>query len=80
MLYGMLCLAMLSYHKVGDEPPEWKGRALDLAAEYRLRTAQCLKTADYTKPVDYTVEAMILHLFCEYSSRYDCDLSLWLLT
>ncbi|KAI1816945.1 hypothetical protein GGS20DRAFT_535492 [Poronia punctata] len=79
LLYGMLCLAMLSYHKVGDEPPEWRGRSLELAAEYRLRTVQCLVTADYTKPVEYTVETMLLYLFGEYSSRWDADLSLWLI-
>ncbi|KAI0506853.1 fungal-specific transcription factor domain-containing protein [Xylaria bambusicola] len=80
LLYSMLCLAMLSYHKVGDEPPEWQGRSLDLAAEYRLRTVQCLVEADYTKPVEYTVETMLLYLFGEYSSRWDADLGLWLIT
>ncbi|KAI0159520.1 hypothetical protein GGR57DRAFT_490594 [Xylariaceae sp. FL1272] len=80
LLYGMLCLAMLSYHKVGDEPPEWRGRSLELAAEYRLRTVQCLVVADYTKPVEHTVETMLLYLFGEYSSRWDADLGLWLIT
>ncbi|KAI0852890.1 fungal-specific transcription factor domain-containing protein [Daldinia vernicosa] len=80
LLYSMLCLAMLSYHKVGDEPPEWKGRSLELAAEYRLRTVQCLVVADYTKPVEYTVETLILYLFGEYSSRWDADFSLWIIT
>ncbi|KAL1883835.1 hypothetical protein VTK73DRAFT_7623 [Phialemonium thermophilum] len=80
MLYSILTLAMLSYHKVGDEPVEWKGRTLELAAEYRLRTVQCLITADYTKAVDYTVETMILYLFGEYSSRWDADLALWLIS
>ncbi|KAH9904181.1 fungal-specific transcription factor domain-containing protein [Xylariomycetidae sp. FL2044] len=80
LLYAMLCLAMLSYHKVGDEPPEWKGRSLELAAEYRLRTVQCLVAADYTKPVEYTVECMLLYLFGEYSSRWDADFGLWLIT
>jgi hypothetical protein len=79
LLYSILCLAMLSYHKVGDEPPEWKGRALELAAEYRLRTVQCLITADYTKPSEYTVETMLLYVFGEFSSRWDADLSLWLI-
>ncbi|KAI5462999.1 fungal-specific transcription factor domain-containing protein [Mariannaea sp. PMI_226] len=79
LLYSILCLAMLSYHKVGDEPPEWKGRTLQLAAEYRLRTVQCLTKSDYTKPVEYTVETMILYVFGEYSSRWDADLGLWLI-
>jgi hypothetical protein len=80
LVYSMLCLAMLSYHKVGDEPAEWKGRTLELAAEYRLRTVQCLVVADYTKPVEFTVETMILYLYGEWSSRWDADLGLWLIT
>ncbi|ROW01611.1 hypothetical protein VSDG_02037 [Cytospora chrysosperma] len=79
LLYAILCLAMLSYHKVGDEPPEWKGRTLELAAEYRLRTVQCLICADYTKSGEYTVETMLLYVFGEFSSRWDADLSLWLI-
>lgn len=79
LLYSVLCLAMLSYHKVGDEPPEWKGRSLELAAEYRLRTVQCLIKSDYTRPVEYTVETMILYVFGEYSSRWDAELGLWLI-
>lgn len=79
LLYSVMCLAMLSYHKVGDEPPEWKGRAMELASLYRVRTVQCLVIADYTKPVEYTVETMILYVFGEYSSRWDADLGLWLI-
>lgn len=80
MLYAVLTLAMLSYHKVGDEPPEWKGRTLELAAEYRMRTVQCLMTGDYTKPREYTVETLLLYVFGEYSSRWDADMALWLIT
>lgn len=79
LLYSVLCLAMLSYHKVGDEPPEWKDRSLELAAEYRVRTVQCLLTGDYTRPTEYTVETMLLYLFGEYSSRWDADMGLWLI-
>jgi len=80
MLYSVLSLAMISYYKVGDEPPEWKGRTLELAAEYRLRTVQCLITGDYTRPAEYTVETMMLYIFGEFSSRWDADLGLWLLS
>ncbi|KAG6025022.1 hypothetical protein E4U41_001627 [Claviceps citrina] len=79
LLYSVLCLAMLSYHKVGDEPAEWRDRTLELAAEYRLRTVQCLMRADYTKPVEYTVETMLLYVLGEYSSRWDADLGLWMI-
>ncbi|TDZ13165.1 Equisetin cluster transcription factor eqxF [Colletotrichum spinosum] len=79
LLYSILTLAMLSYHKVGDEPLEWKGRTLELASEYRLRTVQCLIAGDYTKPGEYTVETMLLYVFGEYSARWDADLGLWLI-
>lgn len=79
LLYSVLTLAMLSYHKVGDEPPEWKGRTLEMAADFRLKTVQCLIKADYTKPVEYTVETMVLYVFGEYSSRWDADLGLWMI-
>ncbi|CAK7266428.1 hypothetical protein SEPCBS119000_002024 [Sporothrix epigloea] len=79
LLYSVMCLAMLSYHKIGDEPPEWKGHAMELASLFRVRTVQCLVTADYTKPVDYTVETMILYVYGEYSSRWDADFGLWLI-
>ena len=79
LLYSVLTLAMLSYHKVGDEPPEWKGGTLEMATDFRLRTVQCLIKADYTKPVEYTVETMILYVFGEYSSRWDADIGLWMI-
>ncbi|KXX79768.1 Activator of stress genes 1 [Madurella mycetomatis] len=79
VLYSVLCLAMLSYLKVGDEPPEGKGRALELADEYRLRTVQCLIAGDFTKPTEYTVEAIMLYSFGEYSTRWDADLGVWMI-
>ncbi|GAO18253.1 hypothetical protein UVI_02037310 [Ustilaginoidea virens] len=79
LLYSILCLAMLSYHKVGDEPAEWQGHTLELAAEYRLRTVQCLMIGDYTKPVEYTVETMLLYVFGEYTTRWDADIGLWMI-
>ncbi|KAM0286970.1 hypothetical protein ACHAQH_000655 [Verticillium albo-atrum] len=79
-LYSVLCLAMHSYSKAGDEPPEWKGRVHDMAAEYRSRTVQCLLEVDYTKPVEYTLETMMLYLYGEFSARFDADMALWLIS
>lgn len=79
LLYAVLSLAMQSYHNIGDKPPEWEGRTMEMAAEYRLRAVQCLITADYTKPVEHTVETMLLYMFGEYASRWDADHGLWLL-
>ncbi|OAF59293.1 hypothetical protein VC83_04350 [Pseudogymnoascus destructans] len=78
LLYATLTLAMLSYSKVGDEPPEWKGRTNELAAQYRGRTVQSLATCDYTRPNVYTVETLVLYVHAEYSSRLDVDFGLYL--
>jgi hypothetical protein len=55
------------------------GRTLDLAAEYRLRTVQCLVNSDYTKSTIYTIETMILYVQGEYQSRFDAELGLWVI-
>lgn len=78
LLYSILCRAMLSYNTLGDEPAVWRGRTLEMAANYRVRTVQCLITADYTKPVEYTVETMLLYMFGEASTRWDADFGIWL--
>lgn len=78
LLYAALTLAMQSYSKVGDEPPEWKGRTSELAAEYRGRTVQSLATCDYTRPNVYTVETLVLYVHAEYSRRLDVDFGLYL--
>lgn len=77
LLNSILCLAMQSYHKIGDEPPEWKGKALSFAAEYRLRCVQCLVLADYTKCADNTIEALLLYVHGEYTSRWDAEVGIW---
>ncbi|PBP23967.1 hypothetical protein BUE80_DR005051 [Diplocarpon rosae] len=80
LLYSILCLAMQSYHKFGDEPLEWKGRTLELAAEYRLRTVQCLVNSDYTVSSMYTIETMILYVHGEYnSSGLDAEVGIWVI-
>ncbi|TVY38920.1 Fusarisetin A cluster transcription factor [Lachnellula occidentalis] len=80
LLYSILCLAMQSYHKIGDEPLEWKGRTNELAAEYRLRTVQCLVNSDYTKSSTYTIETLLLYIHGEYASRWDAEVGIWVIT
>lgn len=79
LLFSILTLAMQSYHKIGDEPLEWKGRTNDLAAEYRLRTVQCLVNSDYTKSSIYTIETLILYVHGEYASRWDAEVGIWVI-
>lgn len=79
LLYAVICLAMQSYSRIGDEPPEWKGRTLDLASEYRKKTVQCLVISDYTKSVENTIETLVLYVHGEYSSRWDAEVGIWVI-
>lgn len=55
------------------------GRTLELAAEYRLRTVQCLVNSDYTKSSIYTIETLILYVHGEYASRWDAEVGIWVI-
>lgn len=78
-MYAILCLAMHSYYRMDDEPPEYRGKSLALAANYRSLTGQCLLLADFTKPVNNMVETMVLHLHCEYARNRDAEVGVWVL-
>jgi hypothetical protein len=51
MLFSILCIAMQSYTRTNEVPPEYDGTAPALIQLYRVRTAQCLTIADLTRPV-----------------------------
>ena len=78
-LFAICCLTMHSYHRSGDEPFEYNGRSLSLAAEYRSLTAQTLLLADFTKPLNHMVETMILHLQCEYARTREAEVGVWVM-
>lgn len=78
-IYAVLCLAMHSYYKMGDEPPEYRGKSLILANKYRSLTAQSLLRADYLKPSNHMIETLILHLHGEYARNRDADVAIWVL-
>ncbi|KAL2444480.1 Zn(2)-C6 fungal-type transcription factor mpsB [Exophiala dermatitidis] len=79
MLFAIMRLAMLSYGREGDEPPEFRGKCQDLAINYRTQMAHCLITADYTKPHNHIIETLILHLHAEHISNRDSEASVWVL-
>lgn len=78
-MYAILCLAMHSFFRMDDEPPEYKGKSLALAANYRGLTGQCLLLADFTKPVNNMIETMVLHFHCEYARNRDAEVGVWVL-
>lgn len=73
LLYGIMTLALQSYHRAGDEPPEYRGKSSDLSIGFRRLTAQCLVLADTTQPMPQMLEALILHVQAEYSRSRDAE-------
>lgn len=51
----------------------------DSIQTYRVRTAQCLSLADYTKCVPYTVETLSHYLSIEYLNATDSQTGAWIL-
>lgn len=79
MVFAMMRLAMMSYYKEGDEPPEFRGKSLDMAGSFRNLMAQCLMLADYTKPYPYLIEALAFHLHGDFCQTEETDVSVWVL-
>lgn len=71
---------MLSYHREGDEPPEFRGKSMDMAGGFRNSVAQTLTLADYTKPHPFLIEALVFHLHGDYSQTREADVSVWVMT
>lgn len=71
--FAMMTLALQSYYRAGDEPPEYRGRALELSHEFRRLTAQCLLLADITQPIPQVLETLVLHVQAEYGRSRDAE-------
>lgn len=80
MCFAMMTLALQSYNRAGDEPPEYRGKSLDLSNEYRKLTAQCLLLSDMTQAHPQTLETLILHVQAEYARSRDAEPAVLLLT
>ena len=73
MCFAMMTLALQSYHRASDEPPEYRGRSIELSHEYRRLTAQCLILADITQPIAQILETLVLHVQAEYGRSKDAE-------
>lgn len=73
MCFAMMTLALQSYNRAGDEPPEYRGQALQLGHTFRRLTAQCLLLADITQPIAQILETLILHVQAEYGRSRDAE-------
>lgn len=73
LLYAIMTLALQSYHRAGDEPPEYRGKALEVSVSFRRLTAQCLILAEPSLPIPQMLETLLLHLQAEYSRSRDAE-------
>jgi hypothetical protein len=80
MCFAMMSLALESYHRAGDEPPELRGRSRALAIKFSDHSAQCLVTADFTQPLNFMLEALCFYFQAEYARSRDAETGLWLLS
>ena len=80
MCFAMMTLALQSYHRAGDEPPEYRGRAMELSHEFRRLTAQCLLLGDITQPIAQILETLVLHVQAEYGRSRDAEPGVLLMT
>ncbi|KAH9814276.1 Zn(II)2Cys6 transcription factor-like protein [Teratosphaeria destructans] len=73
LCYAMMTLALQSYNRAGDEPPEYRGRTQELSHAFRRLTAQSLLLADITQPIPQVLETLILHVTAEYGRSRDAE-------
>ncbi|KPI40836.1 putative transcriptional regulatory protein [Cyphellophora attinorum] len=79
MLFAILRIASLDYLREEDEPLEHQAKCADLASTFRHRLTDCLIAADYTRPQEFLIETLILHLYAEYVSSRDAKSTVWVL-
>jgi hypothetical protein len=65
LLFAILHLAEVSY---AEEP---NTELTEVTGKYKLRTIQCLISADYTNPVGYTIETLMLYMEAEWAASQD---------
>ncbi|KAF2109405.1 fungal-specific transcription factor domain-containing protein [Lophiotrema nucula] len=80
LCYAMMCIALQSYSRAGDEPPEYRGKSWEMSSEYRNLTAQCLVMADITQPITNMLECLILHIYADYARSRDAEVGILIST
>ncbi|KAF1911523.1 hypothetical protein BDU57DRAFT_92283 [Ampelomyces quisqualis] len=80
LVFAMMCIALQSYTRAGDEPPEYHNKSWAMSKEYRDLTAQCLVMADITQPINGMLETLILHVHAEYARSRDAEVGILIST
>lgn len=73
MTYAMMVIAVQSYVRAGDEPPEYRDHLPEMVADYRRLTVQCLILVDITAPINYMLETLLLYIIAEFGRSRDAE-------
>ena len=71
LLFSVLRIALTCWLRDGDEPIELQGKCHDLGTSYRHRTIECLTHVNSARPQQFLIEALLLHLYAEFSASRD---------
>lgn len=76
IVWFALLFAMLHLAELSNEITEKLGTRLSyqITGIYKTRTIQCLIASDYTDPVGYTIEALMLYIEAEWISAQDLSI------
>jgi Fungal specific transcription factor domain len=79
LLYGIMSLAVY-FELVQLEMRSEEAQELsELAAAYRRSAAQCLMASNYTKPVKWTLEGLMVYNMSEYARAREPQMGLWVI-
>ena len=73
MAIAMMVIALQSFQRTGEEPPEYQGRVWQMLKDYRRLTAQSLALADPMQPISYMLETLILYTLGEFGRSRDAE-------
>jgi len=74
----MMCLATDILAQCGEQIARDASKPQESVTLFRQCSAQCLILSDYTKPNNYTIDALLLNFFCELLRFHDTHFGLYL--
>ena len=79
MCYAIFCIALQSYHRAGDEPIEYRGKAWNQAYHFLECASHCIVFADLTQPTYYMIETLCLYMNGELTRVRDVETGIFIL-
>ncbi|KAF2674450.1 hypothetical protein BT63DRAFT_449441 [Microthyrium microscopicum] len=74
LTYAMMMVALVSYQRNGDEPPDYRGRTEDMFRDYKRLSAQCMVLVDLYSPANLLLETAVLYIVAELGKSKDAEM------